>query len=88
MEQVKLLMTELSPELTRLCAETLAAQDIAAVSYTHLDVYKRQDLRMDENVCGVMRDGITGLPKMCIRDTPRTAQKKVRKTADDEVAGP
>lgn len=29
MEQVKLLMTELSPELTRLCAETLAAQDIA-----------------------------------------------------------
>ena len=26
MEQVKLLMTELSPELTRLCAETLAAQ--------------------------------------------------------------
>ena len=29
MEQVKLLMTELSPELTRLCAETLAAHDIA-----------------------------------------------------------
>ena len=36
MEQVKLLMTELSPELTRLCAETLAAQDIVPfpVSWT------------------------------------------------------
>ena len=34
MEQVKLLMTELSPELTRLCAETLAAFGMPYGPYT------------------------------------------------------
>ena len=54
MEQVKLLMTELSPELTRLCAETLAAQDIA-VTVCEKDGAKAPFRRKSRMPCCWMR---------------------------------
>ena len=78
MEQVKLLMTELSPELTRLCAETLAAQDIA-VTVCEKDGAKALAALSAEKPDAVLLDAfMPGLDALTVRRSRRRKDRVFR----------
>lgn len=76
MEQVKLLMTELSPELTRLCAETLAAQDIA-VTVCEKDGAKALAALSAEKPDAVLLDAfMPGLDALTVKQAVRRSRRR------------